>query len=523
MAQLLALDWDAAEARYVLATGAGQRLKIQAVGSVPLSVTGEDDRSAANVGPALREALAPLRLRRCQVLVGLARNDVELLNLTLPPAKDAELVELVGHAVMRQSPALADDAIIDFIPLNEDPAQARIVTAAICPEESRKRAIAVCEAAGLAPTRLLLRPYALAAWMRHCDEAERGVSLLVCRAGDDLDLAIVAHETVTYSRTVRLPRHEDEAALLAGLLAEIRRTLLVAPQLEGTASDVERILLFGDQNNLAPWMERVEQELALPVVVVNPLIRGVTSAAICPDEPGRFAPLVGMLHDELRRHHPLDFLHPRKPPAPPDRRRQLTMAAVLLGAVVVAGAWHVWETLHELDTKNAELSGRLRELDESWKKAASKGAVVQSIENWQAASVNWLDELRDFCERFPSSRDAMVLNLSLSPSREGGGEINLNGLVRDPDIVLRMENGIRDDFHQMRIPRVQERVQDKNYSWHFESRILVKPRTREQYAARARGEEPPAKESRRATVPVAAAAPSSAPPATNGKETVRDK
>lgn len=499
MSELLALDWDATEVRYVVATATGGRLKIRSVG-LRLLPPAEDGQSHSLVGEAIREELSSLRLRRSKVLVALARNDVEILSLTLPAVKDAELAELVGHSVMRQSPTLAEEGIIDFVAISDDPSQPRIVSAAICPAESRTRAIGICESGGITPARLLLRPYALAYWARKADESGQGVSLLVCRAGDDLDLAIVADGKVTYSRTVRLPAHVEEATILAGLTAEIRRTLLVAPKQEGTPRPVERIVLFGNTPRLAALAIQLHEELSLQATVIDPLGSVTSASEAARADSGAFAPLVGMLHDELKGSHAIDFLNPRRPPAPPDRRRQFIMVAAVLATIVAFGGWQVWDSLHELDLKNEDLSSRLRELDQTWKKASRKGSIVKTLESWDAASVNWLDELRDVSARFPSSRDAVVLHLALSPSRDGGGEINLNGLVRDPDIVLRMENGIRDDFHQLRIPRVQEREMNKNYSWHFESRVVVKPRTREQYAAHFRGDDPtkkagPSKES----------------------------
>ncbi len=494
MSELLALDWDATEVRYVVATATGGRLKIRSVGLRPLP-SAEDGQGYLQVGAALQDELSSQKLRRSKTLVALARNDVEILSLTLPAVKDAELAELVGHSVMRQSPALAEEGIVDFVTISEDPSQPRIVSAAICPAELRTRTIGICESGGITPARLLLRPYALAYWARKSDESEHGVSLLVCRAGDDLDLAIVADGKVTYSRTVRLPAHDEEATILAGLTAEIRRTLMVAPKQEGAPRPVERIVLFGNTPRLAALATQLHDELSLQAIVIDPLGSVASASEAARADSGAFAPLVGMLHDELKGSHAIDFLNPRRPPAPPDRRRQFIMAVAVLATIVAFGGWQVWDSLHELDVRNEDLNSRLNELEKTWKKVSRKGSIVKTLDSWDASSVNWLDELRDFSARFPSSRDAVVLHLALSPSRDGGGEINLNGLVRDPDIVLRMENGIRDDFHQLRIPRVQERELNKNYSWHFESRVVVKPRTREQYAAHFRGDEPTKKAS----------------------------
>lgn len=510
MAQYLALDWDATEVRYLAATAVGTRVKILATGAHAIPASEQAETTPQQIGQALREALAKAKPRRGTVLVGLGRNDVELINLTLPPARDAELAELVRHSVFRQLPQLGEEAAIDFVPLSQDASQPRAVAAVICADESLQRAKRVCQEAGVTPDRLLLRPFALAPFAAAEGDGAPPVSLIVCQAGEHLDLAVVAEARVVYSRTVRLPHGEEEAAQLARLAAEIQRTLLVAPQAEGAQRPVERLVLLGANRQLAPLVRRMEQELALPVLTIDPLAELGPPDAADDGHTGRFAALVGMVQDEIQRRHVVDFLNPRQPPAPPNRRRQLTIAAAVVALLAAVGGYYIWDSLAELDRQNAALAQRLNELEQSLKKAARKRIVAESIQAWQASHVNWLDELRDFCSRFPSSRDAVILRLALSPSREGGGEFDFNGVVRDPAIVLRMENRIRDDFHQMRSPRVQERVQDKNFSWHFESRVVVRPRSREQYVAHftgalPAGDQQPVDGQVEKTVPVAAA------------------
>jgi len=89
-----------------------------------------------------------------------------------------------------------------------------------------------------------------------------------------------------------------------------------------------------------------------------------------------------MLRDEVSHRHPLDFLHPRKPPAPPNRRRQLMLAAAAVAVIALLGSVYVWDALGSLDAQNDELAGRLRDLDQSLKKASAARDVVQSIQSW---------------------------------------------------------------------------------------------------------------------------------------------
>ena len=291
MAQLLAIDWDAREVRFVLATAAGEHLRIRAAGAADLSEAEVEDRSRPLLaGQALRAALAAIRAGRCPTLVGLPRSEFEFLSLTVPPAKDAELPELVAHGVLRQSPHLGEDATVDFLTLNENADAPRDVLAAICPAETLQRVAECCEAAGLSASRVLVRPFALASWLRQVEDAAQQVCLLACRVGRDLDLAVVAGQLVLYSRTVRLPEHEEATSLEAWLLAEIQRTLLVAPQGSLAHGPIERVVVFGAADELGPLTERIRRELSVQTTAIDPLASADLPAAERPDDPGRFAP-----------------------------------------------------------------------------------------------------------------------------------------------------------------------------------------------------------------------------------------
>ncbi|MFV1966761.1 MAG: type IV pilus biogenesis protein PilM [Pirellulaceae bacterium] len=480
MSQMLAIDWDQNEVRYLLATATGPRLKIRSMGTAPISSSSDD--KPTDVGRAIQSALAKQRLGRSTVLVALRRADIEVLSITLPPAKDTELPELVANEVLRQSPQLAENATVDFVALNDNANEPRIVSAAVCPAEQIARIRRDCDSAGLTANRVLVRPFALRSLLEDPRTSDRS-SLLVCRVGDDIDLAVVAQKRVLYARTVKLPKQADDASAIERLLEEIHRTVVVAPQSRVTGGSIERVCVVGDSNQLAAIVEQLAARLSMPVEIVDPFAAvGVTDRAT-DATLDRFAPLLGIVHDEVGKRHAIDFLDPRKPPAPPDRRRQLTIAGAIAAVIVAFGGYYVWDELHGLEAHNDTLEAEFRDLKELVKKATGHRRVAESIQQWEARNVNWLDELQGFCERFPSSRDALVLHMSLTPSRSGGGEIDLNGLVRGPEIVLRMENAIRDDFHTVQRKRVQERVQEKAYTWHFDSSVTVSPRSKKEYLA----------------------------------------
>jgi hypothetical protein len=209
--------------------------------------------------------------------------------------------------------------------------------------------------------------------------------------------------------------------------------------------------------------------------------RGISDAV---EHPGRFAPLLGMLASQARNEPlPIDFLHPRQRPAPPDRRRILALAGAAAALIVLFGGYRVWSEFSAADEKIADLEAELDRLDGLVKQSDQKQKVITAIGDWSKNDVNWLDELRDLSLRFPGGRDAVVLRMGMSHGRDAGANIDLVGIVRDPIVVSHIENNLRDDHHQISSRHMQEQSQENDYTWHFESSLVVTPRAPDEYVS----------------------------------------
>lgn len=486
MARLLAVDWDLREMRLAVADGgAGGSLRVRALRALPLVMRSVDEGEPpqADYGQTLRQLLAEEGSKRATLLLGVDRGHVEFIDLTLPPAKDSELSELVALQVMHDAPALGEDAAIDYLPLSADASQPRKVLAAAVAAEQMARFHGICAAAGVKPRRLLLRGFALVSLFNHAAKApERGL-LLVDRIGDEADLAVVYDGQATLLRTVRLPSGEQSDKAVERLLTETQRTLSVVPS-EGDQPGVECIYLCGRAAEQEELAAKIAATTDLDVHIFDPFhTLGIPETAL-DENPERFAPLLGMLADEARGGHALDFLNPRRAAPRASRRRPLTLAAIGLGLAVLLGGYSIWEKLAVVDEENQQLEQRLRELKANAKKAGERTKLVDAVRDWLAGDVDWLDELRDLSVRFPPARDMVVLRMNFtSTPRAGGGEVTLQGVVRDPLVVARMENNIRDKYHEVSSKRVQERVRNKTYSWHFETSIAVDRRDKEHYTS----------------------------------------
>ncbi len=480
MARYLAIDWDQDEARYVVANTQGARVVVEVAGQVALDREAAGERTPE--GGALSDALMPHKITRATALVVVDRSQIEMVSLTLPPASDAELPQMVRNEAMRAANTIAEDTALDFVTLSDDATEPRRVSAMAMTAPRLAYIQKVCGEIGVTAKSLGVRALGAAGLLGEAAEKAGEPVLLINVFGAEVDLAIVAGDKVLLWRTLRQANVSHDAAAARRLLVELNRTLVVA-QGQGPGNSVRQAYLLGAANEHPELLGILQSESSLSVSPLDPFAETETSGEV-PEQRGRFAPLLGMLVSEARRSkQTIDFLHPRKPPAAPNRRRLGILAGSAAAAVVLLLGYHVYSTLAEVDAENETLATELKRLDDQFKQAGKKQKMIQGIRDWQKDDVNWLDELRDLSLRFPSGRDAVVLRMGLSHSRGAGGSIEMVGLVRDPAIVSRIESQLRDKYHQISSRHVQERLQEASYTWHFESSLLVAPRAKQQYVS----------------------------------------
>ena len=67
------------------------------------------------MGKQLQAALAKCKRTGAKFLIAVDRNSIELTEITVPPAADAELPEMVLNQLAMDAPAIADESVVDFI------------------------------------------------------------------------------------------------------------------------------------------------------------------------------------------------------------------------------------------------------------------------------------------------------------------------------------------------------------------------------------------------------------------------
>lgn len=477
MKRVLALEWDIAEIRGVVGRSRGRDgLVIEQAFAVPLSREGQGS-DEAEIGPQLAAALRAIGVRRLDAVVGVGRASIEMRQLQLPAAPEEELPDMVRFQAMRQFTAIGEDWPVDFVPLERSETSIQVLAAAISPQWVRQ-AVEACRAAELTPRRLVLRPFAAASLLRRLPTAaDSQVRLVVDVLSADADLFVLAAGQVVFVRTVRLPHGESATTSRAtALVGELRRTIAAAQSQLG-GKRIESIVLFGDATRHADLLGLIDKQLNLPTECIDPfaiVATSASSAGVAAELAGRFAPLLGMLADELGQVPPaMDFLHPRKRPERKTRRERVLLAiTALLAVVCLLGIVVKWK-LTGYDRRIAQLKGELKTAEKSVKEVAKRTDELKRLEQFAESSLPWLDELRRLSLRFLPAKEAVVTKFSASYQSGGQGQLTVEGLVSDPRRVIDMENALRDDAHRVFGRNTVQQTHGESLNWSYHETIQV--------------------------------------------------
>ncbi|MEK6239704.1 MAG: hypothetical protein N2C14_33710, partial [Planctomycetales bacterium] len=441
---------------------------------VPVPVA-EGEGDPPSLGSLLAAELTRRKHGRPETLVALGRSSAELKQLTLPPAPDDELPDMVRFQAVREFTSLADDWSLDFNPLQESPDGSRVVLAAAVSPETLAEAQKFCEPGGLTPKRLILRPFAATSLLDQRQDDGRAARLLVDLLANEVDLTVSVDGKAVFLRTARVPgdRILADPESCKPLLGEIRRTLAAVHNQLGDRR-VEAVFLCGDQPAHQEIARRIEETVSLPTQTFNPL-EGAPSelAGSLPRGGSRFAGLLGMLHDEASaRPHAVDFLNPRRAPPPPSRARPLALAAVAATAVVLIIGWTVWKGFADLDAQIAALQLQSKNLDNLVKEAAERETQIKKIAEWADREILWLDELRELSDTLPESKELMITQL-ICTARSTGGEIQLQGIASKSEVAAVLADKLRNERRRVIPGVVQQNEGGGRYPWKFKSSLVV--------------------------------------------------
>lgn len=129
-----------------------------------------------------------------------------------------------------------------------------------------------------------------------------------------------------------------------------------------------------------------------------------------------------------------------------------------------------------LTKRPAQLVTRLNELNESVKKTSAKRQLASTLNAWDKNRISWPDELRDLSERIPARPDLTVQQLTISGAGPGTAVATFRGVAKQPEVIARMENSLRDKYHDIRVPGVREQQDGKEITSAFQATLTIRKR-----------------------------------------------
>lgn len=477
MSRIVAIEWDAKEVRVAVGRKRGAGLVVERALAAPLPERAEGSTAEPDVGPVLAKALNEADVTKGEALVAVGRASIELRFLSTPPVPPEELPDIVRFQAMRQFTTLGEEWPLDFVPLspNADGGM-NVLAAAISPEllaQIRK----ACQAANITVSRLELRPFAAAALLK--GELQDGkCRMIVDLLSEEADLTVVIGPDVIFPRTVRLPAVSEAEILGRTVLAEGRRTMIAAQnQLGGRR--VEEVIVFGDGEHHTAIKLLLEKELSLDVRLVDPLqkVEWEEARVPRPDYPGAFAPLVGMMSEEAAGTAPvLDYLHPRKRPAPPDKKRAFLLAGAGIAATLLLGFGYMQWSLWSLDSEIAQLRTTRTKAEKAAKESAKPVKDAEALDAFAAGDVAWLDVLSRISQRLPPPEQVQIAELTAQTvPKTGGGQLKFVGYADTSQRVTDLEDALRDKGYVVSGKGTSQDPEAEFLPWSFDETITVSP------------------------------------------------
>lgn len=490
MARFLAIDWDDTECRYILASVQKGSVAVRKAGAVVLESALENEEEGeekpktpdlSDVSAALRKLAKEERLEACPVLVALDRSKVEMLYTELPPCRESEIPVMLKNQVLRELHGYSDYDPLDYLPLGNNVEEGRNLLALTIPMSFRQQLVRAFRSAGR-PTRSIgLRAVAaaeLVLWGENAPEKfEPG--LVVNVVGNEVDLVLLEGEYLVSLRSFRLPEQLSFTESVERIANEVRRTLTIGLE-NMTAAPIKKVILFGGEDDWTPLLETLGGD-GLEAVLVNPFTLPGVACGDVPAQPGRFAPLMGLLFAQQpgrssQRKSVVDFLHPKEAPKPTNYVLAVFLALILL--CICGYGLFVWnrgvirsmeEELAKVKEEHAQVAAQIQTVYPNWN-------VLAQTKNWESQNVPWLDELRSLSILLPAEQDLVVSQMSfvtgpINNNPRMRAMIQMSGMVRDPTVLRKLQLDLRKWGYLMQNPNPSVNPAGGGYPWVFQTSI----------------------------------------------------
>lgn len=470
MGYRILLELDHAAARIAIARGAARVWEITDSFAVDLEPGEESAAMVERIRKGLQTRAGGIR-GDLDLIVG--RRDVELRELSLPPAPENELPEMVRFAARNEFTHFTDQTLLDFSPIRGGDNLAWTVVAGTLNGPVAKLAQDLASGLNLKLRRILVRPWCVAHALGNGMNPDR-VSLVIDGGGESIEMSLWHAGHMLVARSFR-PGSHDAASAGAETLDEIQRTLMVSGRATGGKS-VDELLLLGspetfplpDREGLPP--RRYVQPVSQRSGSGGNSVRGMAFAA----HRGALNRLERPVGDML------DFHNPRRVVVKATDWRRVGLWGGVAAATLLMGAFFVWSLL---SSQNREIAKRLQTLESLRKANAPAGnrpgveqilGEVKLVDDWMAQRVDWLEELHQVSSRMLTPDDAIVDSMELG-FEDAKTRVTLTGHVLDSETGTRIKSGLGERPFAVETGRASEDAKSREYPYIFTYKLSREP------------------------------------------------
>jgi hypothetical protein len=473
MSRAIVINLGTTVLRTVVANGDGGHASIEARVSVP--VEGGDLISAER---ELVRLLEPYHPHKSKIFVGVNSSAIKWQSLTLPPCPPEDLPALVKLQLEIESSGGEDDVGYDFVLFGGVPDRPKRVLAAVLRTAELARMRNFSRISGLKVDAIV--PAAMG-WEALGD---------VIRPDSDITDVFIglqwkevtlwakhANRPVLF-RQFQLAEDIENPASATSIGAQVRRTLLSLSH-EGITTTTARIALMGNSTGLLEEIAKsLGTQLTQPVEVL-PLPVELVGGNLDSVADGEILPLLGLANQATIGAPPvIDFLHPKKPPAPKSNNRTYVLAGIAAGLLVAILGWQGYATLNSPLWQAEKLQDELVALKKELAPLEVEERDAMKISDWLSAMPNVLTELTTLGQdwrpeplespKFALQNDGVLKRWEMNNRR-----ITLDGNVASSDAVQALENRLRDKTHRVRRQESEPVKEGGQYPWHLQVEVEV--------------------------------------------------
>jgi Tfp pilus assembly PilM family ATPase len=457
--------------------------------------------------------LGSLDLKPGTVVMGIPRGLVFLRTLSLPkPGTPAELAAMVHFQVSKDLPFRPEEAVIDFQcherpaspappallggPATESardqpPATEKVdVLVAVVKKELVRHYQRMAEAAGLKLAALGLDSYANVRGLEACQPncAPRTVALVTLRQ-EEVIIDVIARGTLVFSRTAPLaaaaaaegePEPKPEkAGIIESITIETVRSLHNYQGLE-RHEPVEEILVVGAQRGEAAIVKALELGCHLPCRLLDPAGALGSSVEHSEYSAGGLTVLGLALGAQDQKPWPFDFLRPKRPPAPRNRRREILIRAAAAAAILLCALWGIRAVLISKRVKVRDnLQAQIKAVAGDRQGYRETRLRAKALQDWLADKREWLDHCAYLSEVLPGCDDVYVSSISAGAR----GVLHLSIQARSGEILAGIDKRLRQAGYELKPLAVTPFSDRYGYSFASNLELTLPPKLKIDLAA----------------------------------------